>query len=161
MTAASATPTTAWQPRACKALERGGGAHDAPELTDAVDVVVVGAAVVLVVVLVELDAVVDSDCFVEAERATLDTTVVGVALVDDTVVDAAAVEEGPADELAVWADALVGDPEARTVWPATSVSPRVASSDPPANQNVTARALRIPRLRRAPGERSEDAMTDR
>ena len=115
---------------------------------------------VLVVVLVELDTVVDSDCLVEAERATLDATVVGVALVD-TVLDAAAVEEDPADELAVWADALVGDPEARTVWPASSVSPRVASSDPPANQNVTARALRIPRLRRAPGERSEDAMTDR
>jgi hypothetical protein len=118
--------------------------------------------VVLVVVLVELDAVVGSDCFTDAERAALAATVVGAALAADTaLLDAAAVEEGPADELAVWADVLVADPEARTVWPATSVSPSVASSDPPANQNVTARALRIPRLRRAPGGRSEDAMTDR
>ena len=144
-----------------KAFERRGSAHDAPELTDAVDVVVVGAAVVLVVVLVALEVVVEAVRFVEAERATLDAAVVALALVEDTVLDVAPVEEDPVDRAVVCAVVVVGDAEANTVWAAASVSPRVANTDPLANQNVTARALRIPRLRGAPGERSEEAMSDR
>ncbi len=67
-----------------------------------------------------------------------------VAAVDE-VVDEAAVDEPSLVEV------VDGDEEeARTVWPANSVRPMVPSSDPPANHNVTARALRIPRRRLAP-----------
>jgi hypothetical protein len=60
--------------------------------------------------------------------------------------------------------------EASTVCPANSVRPRVARSDPPANQRVTARALRTPRRRARPdrsaadrsgADRSGGDMTDR
>jgi hypothetical protein len=103
------------------------------------------------------DAAVDDDgvdnvCFVEppAEEAR----VVEETVVEAPVRPATALEEVV---LAAAPDAL----DARTVWPATSLSPRVASRDPPANHRVTARALRIPRRRRAPIERSGGDMTSR
>ncbi len=114
--------------------------------------VVVGAAVVAVVVVAALEVVV----------------VVGTTWLDDepaTVVDRALdgvsrVEPDVVDEDAGLALTVVDEVEAKTVWPASSVRPRVASSDPPVNQKVTARALRIPRRRRAP-ERSEGDMVNR
>jgi hypothetical protein len=78
------------------------------------------------------------------------------------VVEETAVDDPFVEEVAVSAALAVDDLEANTVWPANSVTPRVASRDPPANQKVAARALRIPRRRRAPIGRSEGGgMTNR
>ncbi len=116
----------------------------------------VGADVVAVVVVVTLEVgVVVDTAFVDEEPATgADTAVVDTAVVDSAVVDVTRVE-APADD-----EVDVDEVDAKTVWPASSVRPIVASNDPLVNQKVTARALRIPRRRRAP-ERSEDDMTTR
>jgi hypothetical protein len=83
--------------------------------------------------------------------------------VDDEVAAPVVVEEPVVIEVpAVVEEVVLGEAEARMVWPAISVKPRVASSDAPASQNVATRALRIPRRRLAPLERSEDVgITDR
>ena len=112
----------------------------------------VGADVVAVVVVgaLEVGVVVDT-AFLDEELAT----VVDTAVVDVTLVETPADDEASMTSMTLSVDEL----EAKTVWPASSVRPSVASSDPLVNQKVTARALRIPRRRRAP-ERSEDDMRD-
>jgi hypothetical protein len=112
---------------------------------------VVGADVVAVVVVgaLEVGVVVDTAFLDEKLATVVDTAVVDVALV-----------EAPADDEVDVDDVDVDELEAKTVWPASSVRPSVASTDPLVNQTVTARALRIPRRRRAP-ERSEDDMVTR
>ncbi len=106
----------------------------------------VGADVVAVVVVVTLEVgVVVDTAFLDEKPAT----VVGSAVLDVARVEA------PADD-----EVAVDDVDAMTVWPASSVRPSVASSDPLVNQKVTARALRIPRRRRAPA-RSESDMASR
>jgi hypothetical protein len=112
---------------------------------------VVGADVVAVVEVgaLEVGVVVDT-AFLDEELATVDDT----AVVDLTPVVTPADDEVDVDEVDV------DEVEAKTVWPASSVRPSVASSDPLVNQKVTARALRIPRRRRTL-ERSEDDMVSR
>ena len=114
----------------------------------------VGADVVAVVVVGALEVGVVADtAFLDEELATVvDTPVVDVTLVETPADDEVDVDDVEVDE--------VDEVEAKTVWPASSVRPSVASSDPLVNQKVTARALRIPRRRRAP-ERSEDDMLSR
>jgi hypothetical protein len=132
-------------------IEDGALHHDAPELTEAVEVVVVGAAVVVVV-----DATTPLEVEVDLE---LSPVAEGERLLEDPDVAAAVVEVGDealVDELSLVEVVDVDEAEARTVWPANSLRPMVPSSDPPANQKVTARALRIPRRRLAPVERSPD-----
>jgi hypothetical protein len=117
-----------------------------------VDAIVVDAVVVDAVVVdaVVVAVVVDIVLLDEEPATVVDTAVVGVTRV----------EPGAVDEDAALAVVAVDELDAKTVWPASSVRPRVATSDPLVNQKVTARALRIPRRRRAP-ERSEDDMVSR
>ena len=114
----------------------------------------VGADVVAVVVVVTLEVgVVVDTAFLDEEPATGADTAWSTPLVDTAVVDVTRVEAAADDEVDV------DEVDAKTVWPASSVRPIVASNDPLVNQKVTARALRIPRRRRAP-ERSEDDIDD-
>jgi hypothetical protein len=117
-------------------------------------VVVVGAVVVVVVAGAVVVVVPDP-------RPVLDLVVVvreGCAAVTARLVeerDVSVVEDVLSEELLV-VDVADADEDAKTVWSAASAKATVPSSDPPASQNVMARALRRPRRRPAPAERSGD-----